>query len=81
METRVTSPTWGPPPPCKQALNPLIEVFGSTETFACLRCEKGFKNEKSNQSLFLLWCEQGLTPQRNAIEEWQVQLGRYPIYM
>ena len=37
METRVTSPTWGPPPSCKQALNPLIEVFGSTETFACLR--------------------------------------------
>ena len=54
METRVTSPTWGPPPPCKQALNPLFEVFGSTETFACLRCQKGYKNEKSNQSLFFV---------------------------
>ena len=21
MDRRVTSPTWGPPPPCKQALN------------------------------------------------------------
>ena len=54
METRVTSPTWGPPPPCKQALNPLFEVFGSTETFACIRCQKGYKNEKSNQSLFFV---------------------------
>ena len=24
MDRRVTSPTWGPPPPCKQALNLLL---------------------------------------------------------
>ena len=24
MDSRVTSPTWGPPPPCKQALNPTL---------------------------------------------------------
>ena len=24
---RVTSPTWGPPPPCKQALNLLVLIF------------------------------------------------------
>ena len=81
METRVTSPTWGPPPPCKQALNPLFEVFGSTETFACIRCQKGYKNEKSNQSLFFVVVRTRPYSARNAIEEWQVQLGRYPLYM
>ena len=25
MERRVTSPTWGPPPPCKQALN--VDIY------------------------------------------------------
>ena len=27
MDRRVTSPTWGPPPPCKQALNLTMEEF------------------------------------------------------
>ena len=74
METRVTSPTWGPPPPWKQAPNPLFEVFGSG-------ARKVTKTKNQIKVYFLLWCEQGLTPQRNAIEEWQVQLGRYPLYM
>ena len=25
MDRRVTSPTWGPPPPCKQALN--VDIY------------------------------------------------------
>ena len=25
--TRVTSPTWGPPPPCKQALNDVVDTW------------------------------------------------------
>ena len=25
--TRVTSPTWGPPPTCKQALNSIVCVY------------------------------------------------------
>ena len=33
---RVTSPSWGPPPPCKQALNKVIR-FGSCAHF-CMRC-------------------------------------------
>ena len=27
VDRRVTSPTWGPPPPCKQALNSLYELY------------------------------------------------------
>ena len=27
MDRRVTSPTWGPPPPCKQALREVLIIF------------------------------------------------------
>ena len=27
VDRRVTSPTWGPPPPCKQALNDVTRAF------------------------------------------------------
>ena len=28
----VTSPTWGPPPPCKQALNSMRKMYGASTT-------------------------------------------------
>ena len=30
MDTRVTSPAWGPPPPCKQALRKMVKIVKLT---------------------------------------------------
>ena len=32
---RVTSPTWGPPPPCKQALNEVRHQISRSDWFSC----------------------------------------------
>ena len=36
---RVTSPTWGPPPPSKQALSPLRKHFKGHYSFTIMRSE------------------------------------------
>ena len=36
MDRRVTSPTWGPPPPCKQALNLTMKEFTRMVGFVSL---------------------------------------------
>ena len=35
---RVTSPTWGPPPPCKQALNMITAVKKLNKVFLVRKC-------------------------------------------
>ena len=37
---RVNSATWGPPPPCKQALIPLL--IGQNFNFTCYRCDQAY---------------------------------------
>ena len=47
MDRRVTSPTWGPPPPCKQALNRNESVHRTMRLlffFSHLLCEICVKN-------------------------------------
>ena len=35
---RVTSPTWGPPPPCKQALKNKVKIFQNCNVTALIVC-------------------------------------------
>ena len=53
---RITSPTWGPPPPCKQAQSPKSEVYSKNAHGMCIQAgywcewtgatERGFITEK-----------------------------------
>ena len=43
---RVTSPTWGPPPPCKQALNRPLSIYCNSNLAPRLG---GIKEKKSHR--------------------------------
>ena len=51
---RVTSPTWGPPPPCKQALNEVRHQISRSDWFSC----KLFVNlpYTSVENFFAIFC-------------------------
>ena len=52
---RVTSPSWGPPPPCKQALSIAFNVLVRNLFISFLqRPEKALDVLKEHQGLFLL---------------------------
>ena len=67
---QVTSPTWGPPPPCKQALNPVKWQSMATGLFIAAAVSKPEANEwgssligkklhyRGIQSLFLAKCKE-----------------------
>ena len=50
---RVTSPTWGPPPPCKQALSAMIFLWIFTATLLTSTLWVGYLNEISVRPRFI----------------------------
>ena len=53
MDRRVTSPTWGPPPPCKQALSAMIFLWIFTATLLTSTLWVGYLNEISVRPRFI----------------------------
>ena len=53
MDRRVTSPTWGPPPPCKQALSTMIFLWIFTATLLTSTLWVGYLNEISVRPRFI----------------------------
>ena len=45
---RVTSPTWGPPPPCKQALNDVVQKIEKTVNNTQITTQKRTSNSSRN---------------------------------
>ena len=53
MDRRVTSPTWGPPPPCKQALSAMIFLWIFTATLLTSTLWVGYLNKISVRPRFI----------------------------
>ena len=63
---RVTSPTWGPPPPCKQALNHILENTTRVEIIITISKAIRIKNNKNFGSyiraIFAIICDCNFNP-------------------